>query len=264
MNETLKKIKKSAQSRKTLMAIAVICAIISTIILGDWVIERINFAINGEPDFTQLTQDELKAGLFVTGTIDAALGPYAGGYMEEGYGEKSPYYSSDLYYLVPVYSQQGDIVEFFLSFKAGSSNDRSRMNNIVLYPDDGGEALQVVIDEGHIFNLKKDQKDILEDWVTAPDYYEGGSFVDYCVEYNIMGTTDEDVILSKIVTYNIGRDYHSIDKIKYILLPLLPGLIAAGWILLIDKIQKKRKAKYKEEMDRQLQQLNADENAPRF
>jgi hypothetical protein len=79
-----------------------------------------------------------------------------------------------------------------------------------------------------------------------------------------MGTTDKDVNLSKIITYNIEREWNAGTEFSNTLYPLVPGVVFVLWIMLIDKIQKKRKAKYKQEMDRQFQQFKAGEEASHF
>jgi hypothetical protein len=266
MNNVMAKMKKSAQTRMALLILAVICGIITIAIFGTWVADKINLATNGEPDFTQLSLDEMKNGLFITGTIKEAIGPYAEQYTIDEHGNESPESLNQFYYLIPIYSKQGDYIECFVTFEASYHlSDKNVMEHIAEDSASGVNTGELVIEHGRMVKMKKEQKRILQNWLISEDFYEGGSFIDYCVEYNVMGTTDRDVIYSKIMTYNIDREWQAgrID-IQYILLPLALGVFFVLWIILIDGVQKKRRAKQKADKARQITNINTDEDITRF
>lgn len=266
MSDILYKMNRTAKTKRSLTILAVICAAFTVFILGNWVIDQINLATNGEPDFTTLSQGEIKNGLFVTGTITEAIGPYAEQYTRDSHGNESDASLNQFYYLVPVYSQNGDHIAYFVTFEARHHyNDRHDMAAIATSSGSGYHAKPLYLEHARMEIMGNDQKRILEKWATSPDFYEGGSFVDYCAANNMLGTADKEVILAKIITCNISREWHAGIELSNVLYPLVPGVFFALWILLIDAVQKKRKEKYaQEKKERIYQQSNSNDNTLRF
>lgn len=233
--------------RAFLMFIIVICSVGMIVLFVNWVIDQINLSTNGEPDFNTLTQSEMKDGLFVTGTIDNTVGPYAEDYTVKN-SRRTSAFPGNYYYLVPIYANEGATIECFVSYKAGFLGDSQRIENIIgkMYGETGRKPL--ILEHGRMIGLDSEQKSILKNWVSSNDFYENGSFVDYCVEHNLMGTTDKDVILSKILTYSIEKTNSAginLADVGYIAVPI--GVCAI--ILLIIHRYDKTKIKKKPQVN---------------
>ncbi len=223
------------------------CAFIAAVILVNWIIDQINLAVNGEPNLNTLSQSEMKYGLFVTGAIDAASGPYAEEYTVSKYGRRSNPISDNYLYLVPIYSKGGDFIECFVSYEARTGKDIASLDFIVKDTEEGRRATPLELKHGRMINLHKDQKIVLENWATAHDYRGGDSFVEYCAKNNLLGTRDKDVILSKILTYSIYRVSSAGVNFADILYPVVPSVFC----LLAVFLSRRRKNVPKERFPRQ-------------
>lgn len=237
-----------ARGRGILIMVSAMCALAVLVILINWIVDQVNLANNGEPDFTKLTQSEMKEGLFVTGRIDYALGPYANEYFVDEEGNEVNSNSEKYYYLVPVYSHNTGAIDCFVSFKADSGSDKDYMEKLAQSTSDGTYTAPLAIKHGRMVSLDSEQKDILKKWATDKDPSSGESFVDFCADNNILGTTDKDVILSKMMTYTIYRMDTAGINLTYILIPAIIGLIFFSPIL-ANLIKKKIHKKKKDEME---------------
>ena len=234
---------ESQRIKGFLLMVVFVCAFSTAALFVNWVVDQVNLSANGEPDLNTLTYDELKHGLFVTGTSDVVFGPYAEKYMENEYGERDESYFSDYYYLLPIYAQGGDTIECFVTFKTDRYSDQKNLMQIV--QSCGTQAL--IIEHGRMVSLDDEVKEILRSCVKAPGYYEGGSFLNYCIEHNLMGTSDKDEIMSRILTYSIYRTNHAGINPALIVCTAVTGLIFAMLLAAMNRKQRERMQAYLDE-----------------
>lgn len=157
---------------------------------------------NGQPDFNTLEVEDLKDNLYVHGKINTIIDVYAERY-EKSYGKKK---TTDLYYIIPIYDIDANgyvNTKYFISFRTGQKHF-DEMDNIVRQTwTDVPKLTTLELDNAVIIDLPDDYKKYLDDWVKDSNFYEGGSFIDWCINTNVLNTTDSETIKSKITPYLI-------------------------------------------------------------
>ncbi len=179
----------------------------AAIVLTLWTIDQNNLKEYGQPDFNTLSIDELKSGMIVKGKIDIAFDTFAEEYETE-YGRRTSDQSEKLYYVVPVYNTDAEgyfDYQYVLCFITEPS-DFQRMDEIFeqTWSDEDMDT-KVTVTNGVITDMSGDIKQFYYEWADSPEFYDNGSFIDWCMEYNIFGTSDENEIRSRIVPYCISK-----------------------------------------------------------
>ncbi len=208
----------------TMIIFAVICIGLSVFAFISWSNEKQDIAESGQPDFNTLAQNELTDDMYVTGAIDLAIDYYAEDYETNSSGKRASDDSEALYYLVPVYESSADgtvNIRYFITYKA-EPKDFDTMDAILTQTRSNDPmTAMLTLDYAQVDDLPESYQQYLSEYINSKDFYENGSFVDWCVEYNILGTTNRTEIASRIVPYMI-RKTAGPDS------PLTAGIVLAG------------------------------------
>jgi hypothetical protein len=202
-------IPKTRKGLKIMMIIMIAISVgISIFVFISWAAEKKALEVNGQPDFNTLKQGELADGMTVTGTINLAVDWYAEEYETGYFGTRTSDDSEALYYLVPVYQSNADgtvAIQYFVTFKA-KPKDFDTMDAVVnqTWSNDPMTAL-LTLDYADVDDLSGELAQYMNEYVNDKNFYENGSFIDWCVEYNILGTTNRTEIASKLAPYVISR-----------------------------------------------------------
>jgi hypothetical protein len=197
---------------RTKKGLIITLAVLSAIFLGlaifgyfEWSRDHQLLQEKGQPDFNTLTEDQLEAGMFVHGDFDLALDVYAEAYDSQ-LGIRTSKDSSNLYYLIPIYDKAGDgEIQYLITFNA-EPEDFDTLDKIVAQTwSDDPITTRLTVDNGYMWNLPDTFKEYFSEWAHDDSFYENGSFIDWCKEYNVFGTDDEAAIEAKLVPYNIYR-----------------------------------------------------------
>lgn len=196
-----------------IITISIVCAvwlILIAVFLVLYYYDQKSLEDNGRQDFNTLTIEDLKHDIFVYGKIDIAIDSYAENY-ETTMGVRTSEKSTDLYYLIPIYhtDDSGYITaDYFISFRTGPINF-DVIDNIIeqtwTADIEEEEYAEFYVENAKIIDLPASYKSFLNEYIEAPDFYYGGSFIDWCIETNILGTKDEHQIREKIVPYLISE-----------------------------------------------------------
>jgi uncharacterized membrane protein len=194
----------------TMMAAAlfIIITAVTILILFQWSADRQSLKENGQPDFNTLPEAGYKDGLIVKGNIDIVLGSYA----EKGRTSFSIRISEDsesVYYVLPVYDEDeyGNLeFKYLITYLAGPA-DYEKMDEICINTwnyEVGAASLNV--ENARIHALPNDIRQFFYDWAQTPDeFWNGGTFFDWCAETQIFGTDDKAIIGSKLVPFMIDK-----------------------------------------------------------
>jgi len=200
------------KTRKGMKITMLICAALligfSVISFISWSIQKQEIAESGQPDFNTLAQSELADNMYVTGTIDLAIDYYAEDYATDSSGNRTSDDSEALYCLVPVYESSADgtvNIRYFVTYKA-EPKDFDTVEAIIAqtWSDDPMTAM-IPLEYAQVYDLPEDYQQYLDEYINRKDFYENGSFTDWCVEYNILGTTNRAQIASKVAPYMIQK-----------------------------------------------------------
>ncbi len=160
------------------------------------------YEAEGARDFNLLSPEELEGKPYVHGYVEAVFEVYAEEYTTM-YGVRSSDKSDKLYYLIPILEDGHD--PYFLSIEA-TPDYYSALDSIYDWTWDyetTAECPELYLEDARIAPLSSDMKDILYDWCVTGEFYENGSFVDWCIEYDFLGTNDVDELLSHVLPYMI-------------------------------------------------------------
>lgn len=199
---------KSQKGLKILMAVLfIICLGASVLVYVFWTADQSQLKEYGQPDFNTLSQDELKDGLIVKGDIDLVLDVYAEEY-ETNLGTRTDEDSETLYYVVPVHHEDDAgyiIFDYILTYEAGSA-DFKTMDSILeeTWSEQGGQTV-LSVENARIQSLPGEIKGYFTEWYENPEFYEGGSFIDWAVETETFETSDRALIASKLTPYMVDR-----------------------------------------------------------
>jgi hypothetical protein len=99
----------------------------------------------------------------------------------------------------------------------------------------GPLTTRLTVDDGYIWSLPDDFKKYFSEWAHDASFYENGSFIDWCKEYDVFGTNDEAAIEAKLVPYDIYRTDRAMDSGPLItwIFGGLAVLLVIGLILII-------------------------------
>lgn len=188
-----------------LSILAFACLLTAGILYSSYASDQKMLEEKGQPDFNTLSIDQLENNLIVNGTIVLAFDHYAESY-ETNMGIRTSSKSEELYYVIPVVEidEEGYLyAKYVISFLADKKHFdvMDRIFDQTWFDTDYYAELQ--IENGRIVDLPNDVKPYFTQWLEDPFFYEGGTFVDWCVEYDIFGTQDREVIKSKITPYMI-------------------------------------------------------------
>ena len=184
-----------------LTIVTAICTFVAASLLIEWEEAQKQKELS-QLNFNTLRMDQLKDGQAVQGTIDKSFGTYAETYSTSGEAHNS----EELFYILPIYQIDGEQrvdIKYFITFKA-VPKDFETMDKIVeqTFTDTPGHT-ELSIKNGIITPIPEEYKKYLKEWMETPDFYENGSFIDWCIENNIFGTNDRDVIESNVVSFMI-------------------------------------------------------------
>ncbi len=155
-------------------------------------------------DFNQIAEQDLVEGQIVTGTIEIAVDWFAEEYEGYGVAAKTVY----RYYLIPVYYDPDDSrseVSHFIVYRAPTSRVEA-MDTLVERSWSGkDDKTRIKVSQGVLSKLDSRIRRYLDDYVTGPGFYEGGSFVDWCAQNRILGSSDKAFIESRILQFEIQQ-----------------------------------------------------------
>lgn len=209
-----------------LLVLMAICLALSAIVFFSWLSDQNKLKETGQPSFNTLDVSGLKAGMIVKGYIDLSFDTYAEEYKAQ-LGIRTSDKSEALYYLVPIYDKEDDHIniKYFITYEA-EPKDYDTMDTIVKETfSDSEVTTKLTVENAVIRSMPDDVKQYLIKWAEDPNFYENGSFVDWCVEYNIFGTSDKAAIESKLVPYIIYRTVTAGTDLSVIYLFLGIGVI---------------------------------------
>lgn len=199
------------RTRKGIQILMIILAVIfigiSTLTFINWSAEEKALKENGQPDFNTLDQSELKDDMIVTGAVNLAIDWYAEEY-ETNMCVRTSDESEVLYYLVPIYDANADgtiNIRYFITFKAKPGDFDTMAQACNLMWSDDPISTMLTLENAKVDSLPDEFAQYLNEYVSDKSFYEHGSFIDWCVQYNILGTTERSVIESKISPYMIYR-----------------------------------------------------------
>ena len=116
--------------------------------------------------------------------------------------------SEALYYLVPVYDSNADgtvSIRYFVTYEA-KPKDFDTMEAIVTQTwSDVPLTAMLPLEYAEVDALPDELAQYMDEFATDKSFYENGSFIDYCVEFNLLGTTNRAEIASRLVPYVISR-----------------------------------------------------------
>lgn len=235
---------KTRKGAIILLAILSVAFIVTTFyIYSQWTKDQQELKENGKPHFNTITMDKLKNGLIVQGTIDMAFDVYAETY-DTRLGIRTSSDSENLYYVVPIYDVDKDGVITFnycMTFKADTKHFDNMEKILEQTWSDVADYTEIRIENGLIQDLSGDYKQFFYEWAEETDFYEGGTFIDWCVEYNVFNTTDKEIIKSKLVPYMIKETYTAGTNIEIAWFML--GLAVLSLIMLLVLIFRKKPIK---------------------
>jgi hypothetical protein len=190
----------------------------------------------GQPDFNTLAADQLEAGMIVQGNIDLALEVYAEEY-ESNFGLRTTDDSTSLYYLVPVYDMANDgsmTIRYLITYEA-DPQEYETMDKVVAQTwSTDPITVELTVDNGEVRALPDDLKGYFHEWANNTQFYENGTFIDWCKEYGIFDTNDDVAIEAKLVPFLINKTATAgTDPIIMWIFGALAILLAVGLILVV-------------------------------
>lgn len=191
-----------------LIALILIFAFFTGLFYFQWIEEQKILTEVGQPDFNSLPINELKADQIVKGDIGLAIDVYSEEYEEGFLGTRASDESDALYYLIPVYTLNEDgyaNIQYFMTYKA-LPEEFDIMDDIVASTWSDNQNMKVLsLDYATISELDEEVWSHLQDMVHDENFYEGGSFIDWCIENNTFDSSNEAFIESKFVPYELSR-----------------------------------------------------------
>lgn len=188
---------------KYLKVFTILCITGAIVAFGFWVSDVQKMKKQGELCFNTLPEEDLESGLFVSGTIDTAIDVYAETFETNELGQRISNNSDKMFYVIPIYDNDKLHCQYFIAFE-GQSKQFDDMEKIVHQTwNDVTEWTEIQITNGKTYRLPDEIQQLYVDWAQNPDFYEGGSFIDWCAEMNLFNTDDREDILSKMVPYAI-------------------------------------------------------------
>ena len=214
----------------------IICVIASVVVYTSWKEDQKTISRDGIPDFTYLSEDELEDGKIVMGDIYYVFDEFAATF-EEKYGVQVSDTPTNRYLLIPNgyrVTEEGEFYDYIMALKVDASatgeyDTVDEMLNSFWYSVDSDTIFSM--EHGFIFELSDEFKGYMFEYVNDPRFYDGGSFIDWCAEVNVLGTADKEEIASKIVPYVVDPSPEAGSAIFpiYFLIPFaLLMLIFAG------------------------------------
>lgn len=168
-----------------------------------WSADQKTLKETGQPDFNTLAQEELKDGFIVKGDIGFVFGDYAEVYETE-FGVRKSDDSEMRYYIIPISDTNPDgtiNLRYCVTYKAMPS-DFDAMDRITQQSINGeSDITPLTVENAKIEDLPDD----IAQFLYYGEFYEGGSFIDLCAEYNFFGTADHREIASKLAPYMVCR-----------------------------------------------------------
>lgn len=213
--------------------------IIAVFCTFSWFADQQTLKEHGQPDFNTIPETDLKNGLIVKGNIDTALDAYA--QRSKSSGISSSANASALYYIIPIYGEAADgsiVPSYFITYKA-EPEDFAALDSIVNQTWNGADEPTVLtIENARILTLPSNIKKYYDDWANDPQFYENGSFIDWCAEYNVFGTSDKTVIQSKMLPFMIDKTETAGQDPRFIW--AFGGLAVVCLIILIIVVRRKK------------------------
>lgn len=223
-------------------ALFILCTAATVLIFCQWLADRQMLSANGQPDFNTLPAAEYKDGLIVKGNIDIVLGAYA----ESGrtsFGVRTSDNNKSVYYVVPVYDEDeyGNITFKYLLTYQVEPNDFDKMEEIYTNTWNyriGETALSV--ENAKIHALPNDIRQFFFDWAQTPDeFWNGGTFFDWCAQTKVFGTDDKEAIASKFIPFMMDK-VNSADT-NLTVVCVSAGISAITLVILIALIRRYRR-----------------------
>jgi hypothetical protein len=177
----------------------IISAILAAVIVFLWVADQSKLQAEGQPDFNQLSMNQLEHGTIIHGSVDLIIDSYA-----ESMGGNN----KNRYYVVPIQpdtNNQDQSFQYFITLEAGPRDYKLLDKVIEQTWSNDPLTQQFIINNGRIRKISTELDTHLSQWVQSPDFYPGGSFIDWCVENKVLGTKDKTEIISRIAPFVINK-----------------------------------------------------------
>lgn len=171
-------------------------------------------------DLSTLPQSAIADGLPIRAEIDLALDTFAEEYETTGTLHASEK-TTKLFYIVPVYGVDEDgylIFNYLLVYQCMPKNINQMDSVLEQTYTDVDDYTSLNLRSGLIRKLPDELIGFFNGWSNNKSYYSNGSFIDWCAESGVFGTSDKDVIKSKILPYMIVDTSGGMDFV-WVLLP---------------------------------------------
>jgi|GEM_PF-4258928 len=180
----------------------------SLVVYKLWAEDQKTIAEEGIPSFNAMTMEELESGKIVKGEVREVFDEFAARY-EERMGIRVSDLPKNRFLIIPNGYQETRDGAFYdhvmvLKVDAGSTGEFDTVDSMILSFKEGIKTdTYLNIEHGFIFRLPEDASMALDEYVKNENLYEGGSFIDWCAEVNLLGTKHKEQIASRIVPYMI-------------------------------------------------------------
>jgi hypothetical protein len=235
------------KTRKGIMILLIVIGVILLAVAGyslsNWMKDQAMLEKYGQPDLYSLSAEQLVDGLIIRATVDLAIDVFAEDYDVDSGGRISDK-SAHLYYVIPVYDLADDnavITKYLMVLKA-EPGDFAVLDKICEQTwTDVAEYTELALINGKVVKLPDDVQQLMVKWYQGTGFYEGGSFLDWCVEYNIFGTDDKAQIETKILPFMVYKTASAGDSLEpfWILLSLAAVPFIVMLFMIIYKKPKK-------------------------
>ena len=190
---------------------------------------------------------QLEDGLHVGGVVSEVFACYAEEY-EADYGVfRTSDDSEALYYLIPVYRWEQERavgVDYFIGLRSEPEHfdELEKIFEQTMSGNISGPAASCDIGHARIQRASQEIYGYLEKWYTTEQFYENGTFLDWCVEYNLFHTSDPQQVGQRIVPYVINCDVEEGGAGNWIVFLWLAGFCAIGLVIVIICHMRRRRA----------------------
>ncbi|MCH5278958.1 MAG: DUF308 domain-containing protein [Christensenellaceae bacterium] len=112
--------------------------------------------------------------------------------------------SKVFYWLIPLFDDHG-MIESFITLEAPAKywDTLAQICQETWSVDAPSKPTTLYITDAKIDDLHPVTRGMLEYWCEQTEFYENGDFIDWCIESDLFGTSERDVILSKLLPYMI-------------------------------------------------------------
>lgn len=223
----------------SLLVIGIVFIVLGLVSLFNVLRDLNKFETEGTRNFNLLSPAELSEEPYVEGRVEFVFEVFAEEYTTN-YGVRTSDASDKLYYLIPLVSD--GYIENFVTLEATPRyyDTLDQIYDETWDPELPEVYTELYLEDARVKHLPSDIEDILYDWCETGEFYQNGSFVDWCIESDFFGTSDPEVILASVLPYMIVPD----SKPGSIGISVGVVMLGIGLILLLIAIVRIKKAKH--------------------